>query len=121
MPIQSSHPSHECSMESSARPCAWQVSPALSRSIVASRFNSTSTSFVSFLLSFHGCISITYLKMFVIIKPNTIRTDALTHISQPQAMQLGPSGPPGKQVVEALPPVLVLHLKRFSYDEARTV
>jgi len=61
------------------------------------------------------------------IQPDSIRTvqDALARISQPQVVQVGPSGPgkAGEQVtvlrfIEALPPVLVLHLKRFSYDEA---
>lgn len=45
--------------------------------------------------------------------------DALSHISQPQAVQVGPSdsSEASQQVlIEALPPVLVLHLKRFLYD-----
>jgi ubiquitin carboxyl-terminal hydrolase 10 len=47
--------------------------------------------------------------------------DALTRISHPQPVELGPSGlsEASQQVlVEALPPVLVLHLKRFLYDLA---
>jgi ubiquitin carboxyl-terminal hydrolase 10 len=47
--------------------------------------------------------------------------DALARISHLQPVQLGPSdfGETNQQVlVEALPPVLVLHLKRFLYDAA---
>jgi ubiquitin carboxyl-terminal hydrolase 10 len=47
--------------------------------------------------------------------------DALAHISQPQAVQVGPSdtSEASQQIlIEALPPVLVLHLKRFLYDTA---
>ena len=45
--------------------------------------------------------------------------DALARISHLQPVQLGPSGSSeaSQQVfIEALPPVLVLHLKRFLYD-----
>ncbi|KAI0306280.1 hypothetical protein B0F90DRAFT_1862706 [Multifurca ochricompacta] len=45
--------------------------------------------------------------------------DALSHISQPQSVQIGPSGSneASQQVlIETLPPILVLHLKRFLYD-----
>ena len=43
-------------------------------------------------------------------------------VSQSQSMQDGPSGPSDpdasqQMLIEALPPVLVLHLKRFRYDE----
>jgi ubiquitin carboxyl-terminal hydrolase 10 len=47
--------------------------------------------------------------------------DALGRISHPQPVQIGPSGggEASQQVlIEALPPVLVLHLKRFLYDVA---
>jgi ubiquitin carboxyl-terminal hydrolase 10 len=47
--------------------------------------------------------------------------DALARISHPQPVELGPSGlsEASQQVlIEALPPVLVLHLKRFLYDVA---
>ncbi|KAH9981757.1 hypothetical protein BJV74DRAFT_778415 [Russula compacta] len=47
--------------------------------------------------------------------------DALSYISQPQSVQVGPSGSSeaSQQVlIEALPPILVLHLKRFLYDTA---
>ena len=47
--------------------------------------------------------------------------DALERISHPQPVELGPSGlsEASQQVlIEALPPVLVLHLKRFLYDVA---
>ena len=46
---------------------------------------------------------------------------ALTRISHLQPVQHGPSGVgEGSQqvLIEALPPVLVLHLKRFLYDVA---
>ena len=49
---------------------------------------------------------------------NTIQ-DALSHISEPQPVQVGPSGTSeaSQQVlIEALPPVLVLYFKRFLYD-----
>ena len=44
-------------------------------------------------------------------------------VSQSQSMQDGPSGSSDsdssqKMLIEALPPVLVLHLKRFRYDAA---
>ena len=45
--------------------------------------------------------------------------DALARISHLQPVQFGPSGcnVASQQVhIEALPPVLVLHLKRFLYD-----
>ncbi|KZT09678.1 cysteine proteinase [Laetiporus sulphureus 93-53] len=49
--------------------------------------------------------------------------DALQHISHPQPVQISQSTRPGvvveatqQALVEALPPVLVLHLKRFLYD-----
>ncbi|KAJ3784246.1 hypothetical protein GGU10DRAFT_33639 [Lentinula aff. detonsa] len=44
--------------------------------------------------------------------------DALSNISQPQTVHLGDPPREGSQLVliEALPPVLVLHMKRFEYD-----
>ena len=45
--------------------------------------------------------------------------DALASILHPKPVQLGPSGPSEacqQVLVEKLPPVLVLHLKRFLYD-----
>jgi ubiquitin carboxyl-terminal hydrolase 10 len=45
-------------------------------------------------------------------------------ISQSQSMQGGPSQPSGlsdasqQMLIEALPPILVLHLKRFEYNAA---
>ncbi|KAH9972228.1 hypothetical protein BJV77DRAFT_1154981 [Russula vinacea] len=46
--------------------------------------------------------------------------DALARISHMQPVRLGPSGNEASQrvLIEALPPVLVLHLKRFLYDAA---
>ena len=43
--------------------------------------------------------------------------DALVSILHPKPVQLGPFGSSeASQLVEKLPPVLVLHLKRFLYD-----
>ena len=46
--------------------------------------------------------------------------DSLAHISQPQPLQVGQSGSieASQQVrIEEFPPILVLHLNRFVYDE----
>jgi hypothetical protein len=60
-------------------------------------------------------------------QPDSVHTvqDALAHIFRPRFTQVGASGPStgeaSRQVtvlMEALPSVLVLHLKRFSYDAA---
>lgn len=49
--------------------------------------------------------------------------DALAYISHPQSVQITPSGRTGVTIeaqqqvlIEALPPILVLHMKRFCYD-----
>ena len=46
--------------------------------------------------------------------------DALARISHMQPVWLGPPGNEASQqvLIDALPPVLVLHLKRFLYDAA---
>jgi ubiquitin carboxyl-terminal hydrolase 10 len=44
--------------------------------------------------------------------------DALARISHQQTVQLGLSEAGQQVLVEALPSVLVLHLKRFLYDKA---
>ena len=54
-------------------------------------------------------------------QPDSVHTiqDALAHISQPQPVRVGQSNSSeaSQQVhIEHLPPVLVLHLKRFLYD-----
>jgi ubiquitin carboxyl-terminal hydrolase 10 len=58
-------------------------------------------------------------------QPDSVHTiqDALALISQPQSVQVGPPNPgpsrASQQVtvlIEELPPVLILHLKRFLYD-----
>jgi ubiquitin carboxyl-terminal hydrolase 10 len=59
------------------------------------------------------------LKLY--IQPDSIHTiqDALAHVSQPHPVQVGRAGSSeaSQQVLlEALPPVLVLHLERFLYD-----
>jgi ubiquitin carboxyl-terminal hydrolase 10 len=56
-------------------------------------------------------------------QPDLVDTiqDALACISQPQFVQGGPSGlgeASHQVLIEALPPILVLHLKRFRYDAA---
>ena len=68
--------------------------------------------------SAHWCFT---FKLFT--QHDSIHTiqDALAYISRPQSVQAGPSGSSkaNQQVtalIEALPPVLVLHLKRFLYD-----
>jgi hypothetical protein len=63
------------------------------------------------------------LSFILLVQPDSVHTiqDALAHISQPQSVQVGPSGSneASQQVlIEALPPILVLHLKRFLYDTA---
>ncbi|TFY81671.1 hypothetical protein EWM64_g2336 [Hericium alpestre] len=59
------------------------------------------------------------------IQPDTVRTikDALSHISHPQSVQVTSPTKPGivieasqQILIESLPPILVLHLKRFLYD-----
>ena len=58
-------------------------------------------------------------------QPDSVLTvqDALLRVSQSQSTQDGASGSSDsdasqQMLIEALPPVLVLHLKRFRYDEA---
>ena len=59
----------------------------------------------------------------VLSQPDSVNTiqDALACISRSQSVQRGPTdlGDSSHQVlIEALPPILVLHLKRFRYDAA---
>ena len=72
-------------------------------------------------------LSLTYMSWWLTFEsfaqPNSVHTiqDALALLSQPQPVQVGPSSSSeGSQEVllEALPPVLVLHLERFLYDVA---
>jgi hypothetical protein len=56
-------------------------------------------------------------------QPNSVHTiqDAIIHVSQPQPVPVGQSdsNEASQQVLlETLPPILVLHLDRFPYDEA---
>ncbi|KAF9472838.1 cysteine proteinase [Pholiota conissans] len=62
------------------------------------------------------------------IQPDQIHTiqDALSYISHPQPVQISQPGKPGvtvdgqrQELIEALPPILVLHIKRFFYDPAQ--
>ncbi|KAI0780469.1 hypothetical protein BD413DRAFT_464067 [Trametes elegans] len=59
------------------------------------------------------------------IQPENVKTlkDALQHISHPQPVQISIPTRPGviheatqQVLIEALPPVLILHMKRFLYD-----
>jgi ubiquitin carboxyl-terminal hydrolase 10 len=57
------------------------------------------------------------------VQPDSVYTiqDALSHVSHPQPVQVGQSGlsqASQEVLLEALPPVLVVHLKRFMYDAA---
>jgi hypothetical protein len=78
---------------------------------------------VTFSSKYAGCLP----RISSLSQPDSVHTvqDALAHVSRPRFAQAGPSGPgtgiASQQVtvlIEALPPVLVLHLKRFSYDAA---
>ena len=60
-----------------------------------------------------------------LLQPETVHTirDALQSVSQPQPVQISQPTRPGvvvdasqQALIELLPPVLVLHLKRFHYD-----
>jgi ubiquitin carboxyl-terminal hydrolase 10 len=53
-------------------------------------------------------------------KHNSVHTikDALACISHKETVQFGPGYASKQVLVEVLPPVLVLHLKRFQYDKA---
>ena len=125
-PVQSSRPSHAYSMESSARSCAWQASPTLSQSKAGDLFNSTSRFVIHPFFPFRPCrYYIWRLTSELFLQSDSVHTiqDALAHISQPQSVPVSPSGPSkaNQQVtvlIEAVPPVLVLHLKRFLYDAA---
>ena len=59
------------------------------------------------------------------IQPEDVKTlrDALQHISHPQTVQVSIPTRPGaildatqQVLIEALPPVLIMHMKRFLYD-----
>lgn len=59
------------------------------------------------------------------IQPEDVKTlrDALQHISHPQSVQISIPTRPGaildatqQVLIDALPPVLILHMKRFLYD-----
>ena len=59
----------------------------------------------------------------IVVQPDSVQAvkDALAHISQLQLVQvsqLNPSDVTQQVQIEALPSVLVLHLKRFLYDAA---
>ncbi|KAG5642923.1 hypothetical protein DXG03_001874 [Asterophora parasitica] len=54
------------------------------------------------------------------IQPDSIKTlpDALAHMAAPQTLELDPPRHASMQhLLEAVPPVLVVHLKRFCYDK----
>ena len=110
-----SRPSRAYSVESPVRPYTRQASPILSLSNPGDHFNSTSRSLSP--ASTHIYVLMT--SPFAQLDSVNIIQDALGHISQPQPVQVGQSNLSGtsQQVhIEHLPPVLVLHLKRFLYD-----
>jgi len=84
---------------------------------------SSDKSFISRI--FNGRLDTVAIEGWRSLQPDSIHTiqDALAYISRPQSVQVSSSGP-GKAsqqattLIEALPSVLVLHLKRFLYDAA---
>ena len=122
-PDWSSHLSRVYSGESSVRPSAGKTSPTLSLQKTGDHSISTSRSVSSPFSSCypHGCPG-GDLPQDYCPQDDLIRTvqDSLAHISQPQSgEQVSASGlgNASQQVpIEALPPVLVLHLNRVRYD-----
>jgi hypothetical protein len=107
-------------VESFARSCAHQTSPTLSGLKIGDLSNLTSRSV------FPLSVSPTYVVVTdveTLQKHDSVHAvqDALARISHEQTVQPGLSGfsEASQQVlIEALPSVLVLHLKRFLYDNA---
>jgi ubiquitin carboxyl-terminal hydrolase 10 len=71
----------------------------------------------------HSHVLVTDIMIDILRKHNSVNTidDALARISHLQHVELGPSGlseASQKVLIEGLPPVLVVHLKRFLYDAA---
>ena len=119
-PSQSSRPCSAYSMESSAPPCARQTNPMLSPSKIGDHSNSTSRSVFPHPIPPHVCVLVIDIAT---LKHDSVHAieDALPRISHLQPVELGPSGfsEASQQVlIEVLPSVLVLHLKRFLYDVA---
>ena len=119
-PVQSSRPSRAYSVEGPVRPYACQASPTPLLLKPGDHSNSTSRSvsppFTPMRISWR-----LIFKLFA--QPDSIHNiqDALAHVSQPQPVQVGQSSSSeaSQQVLlEALPPVLILHLERFLYDAA---
>ena len=109
--------SHVYLAESSVRPCAHRSNVTVSSSKTGDHSNSTFRFVALPYFPFYD------LSFILLAQPDSVHTiqDALAHISQPQSVQVGPSGSneASQQVlIEALPPILVLHLKRFLYDTA---
>ena len=109
--------SHVYLAESSVRPCAHRSNVTVSSSKTGDHSNSTFRLVALPYFPFYD------LSFILLVQPDSVHTiqDALAHISQPQSVQVGPSGSneASQQVlIEALPPILVLHLKRFLYDTA---
>ena len=121
--VQWSRPSRAYSVEGPVRPCACQVSSTPSPSNHGNHSSSTSKSVSHHFSPFspHRLTS----KPFT--QPDSVHTieDALALVSQPcslsiQVVQSSSSSNEATQQVllEALPPILVLHLERFVYDVA---
>jgi hypothetical protein len=107
-------------MESPAQPCARRTSKTLPPLKIGARSNLTSR---SVFLSHCSHINVLETDIETLQKHDSVHAieDALARISHLQPVQLGPSGSSeaSQQVlIEVLPPVLVLHLKRFLYDVA---
>jgi hypothetical protein len=110
---------------SSVRSSARQTSPMLSPQRTGDHSTSTSWS-----VSLFSSRAVRVEVLPVVTKPQCSQPDsvltvqdALMRVSQSQSTQDGASGSSGsdmsqQMLIEALPPVLVLHLKRFRYDEA---
>ena len=124
-PISSSHLSRAYSAGSSVRSSAHQTSPTLSLQRTGDHSTLTSRS-VS--LSSSCAVRVDVLPVVTnphCSQPDSVLTvqDALLRVSRSQSTQDGGSGlsdsdASQQMLIEALPPVLVLHLKRFRYDEA---
>ena len=121
-PSQSSPPLFSYSVENPAQPYTRQTSPTLSLLRTGDHSISTSRS-LSLSLSPFRLLIFLLTNIELLLKHNSVYTieDALARISLLQPVQLGLSGigeASQKVLIEELPLVLVLHLKRFLYDAA---
>ena len=112
---QLSRPSRAFSVASSDPHYVRHINATPSSSRIGGHSNSTSRYVVS---SGPSCLAL--ITSYSLVQRDSVHTiqDALSHISQPQPVQVGSSEASQQVLIEALPPVLVLHLKRFLYDTA---